>query len=353
MEFKDYYAVLGIKKDAPQDEIKRAYRKLARKHHPDLNPGNQTAEHRLKEINEAQEVIGDPEKRRKYDELGTNWRMYEQSGADGASPFPGGSPFGRPGSGRRGGFQNMSPDQANKIFGGSGDFFETFFSGDGVRQPVARKGRDREQQITLTLEEVFDGATRDLNLTTSGQARRIDVKIPSGVSDNSRVRVAGEGEPGAHGGPAGDLFLRVHQAPHGTFTRQGQDLRVTVGIPVTTAVLGGLVPVPRLRGTPLTLKIPAATQSGQVFRLKGQGLPAVGMTRTGGDLYATMAILVPERLTTSQREHYEALTALETEAAKAPTIGGELGDEESQPLHRSGEGGSTRNTGTDPAEPHP
>ena len=225
----------------------------------------------------------------------------------------------------------MSPEQAEDLFGGSGafsDFFETFFSGGGpgggARQPVARQGRDLEHPITLTLEEVFDGATRGLNLATGGQTRRVDVKIPAGVSEGSRVRVAGEGEPGAHGGPAGDLFLRVHQAPHETFTRQGQDLRVTVGVPVTTAVLGGRVPVPRLRGTALTLKVPAATQSGQVFRLKGRGLPAVGKTRTGGDLYATVAVRVPERLTTPQREHYEALAALETEteAAAAPSVGG-------------------------------
>ena len=320
MEFKDYYATLGVQKKASADEIKRAYRKLARTHHPDLNPGDLAAERRFKEINEAQEVLGDPEKRRKYDELGANWRMYEQAGAGGASPFGGGGrSTARWSTGGPGGFRTMSPEEAEDLFGGASpfsDFFQTFFTGGdpghGPRRPVSRRGRDVEHPLTLSLEEAYDGTTRRLSLETGGSRRQVEVKIPPGVSVGSRVRVAGEGEQGAGGAASGDLFLRVSLTPHPTFTRQGQDLRVDVTVPVTTAVLGGRVVVPRLRGTPLALKIPAATQSGQVFRLKGHGMAVLGTNKATGDLYATVSVRVPERLTTSQRRHYEALAALDT-----------------------------------------
>ena len=328
MEFKDYYAALGVKKNATAAAIKRAFRKLARTHHPDVNPGDLAAERRFKEINEANEVLGDPEKRRKYDELGANWRMYEQAGPGGASPSAGRSPFSTQWStGGPGGFHTMSPEEASEIFGGASpfsDFFQEFFSGGGTRgappRQVARRGRDMEHPITLTLEEAYEGTTRRFNLETAGRTRQVDVRIPPGVADGSRVRVAGEGEAGTEGGAAGDLFLRVQETAHDTFTRRGQDLRVEVALPVTTAVLGGRVTVRRLRGTPLTLKIPAATQSGQVFRLKGHGMPAPGKTRATGDLYATVSVRVPERLTGPERRHYEALAELETEVDLAPPL---------------------------------
>ena len=327
MEFKDYYATLGVTKSASPDEIKRAYRKLARAHHPDLNPGDLAAERRFKEINEAQEVLGDPEKRRKYDELGANWRMYEQAGP-GASPFgAGGRSSARWSTSGAGGFRGMSPEEAEDLFGGASpfsDFFQTFFTGGapghGPRRPVSRRGRDLEHPVTLSLEEAYDGTVRRLTFESAGNRRPVDVKIPPGVGDGARVRVAGEGEPGS-GAAAGDLFLRVHVTPHATFTRRGQDLFVDVTVPVTTAVLGGQVSVPRLRGTPLALKVPASTQSGQVFRLTGHGMPALGSAKTIGDLYATVAVRLPERLSAAQRRHYEALAALETEPAPAATKG--------------------------------
>ena len=326
MEFKDYYVALGVKKDATADSIKRAYRKLARTHHPDVNPGDLAAERRFKEINEANEVLGDPDKRRKYDELGANWRMYEQAGP--GSRSAGQSPFSAQWSaGRPGGFRTMSTEEASDIFGGASpfsDFFQEFFSGggQGAASPrsVARRGRDMEHPITLTLEEAYEGTTRRFNLETAGRTRQVEVRIPPGVVDGSRVRVAGEGEAGMEGAAAGDLFLRVRETAHTTFTRRGQDLHVEVALPVTTAVLGGRVTVRRLRGTPLTLKIPAATQSGQVFRLKGHGMPAPGKTRATGDLYATVSVRVPERLTGPERRHYEALAELGTEGDRAPPL---------------------------------
>ena len=320
MDFKDYYAALGVPKSASPAEIKRAYRKLARTHHPDVNSGDLAAERRFKEINEAYEVLGDPAKRRKYDELGANWRMYEQAGPGGGSPFASRSPFSgqwsRGGGSGGGGVHTISAEEAEDLFGFS-DFFQQFFSGGARGGPVSRRGRDIEQTITLTLEEAHDGTTRRLRLKTDGRTRRVEVKIPPGVRDGSRVRLVGKGEPGTGSATAGDLFLRVRQTPHATFTRRGQDLHVPVAVPVTTAVLGGDVPVPRLCGTPLSLKIPAATQSGQVFRLKGHGMPPLGKTRAGGDLFATVSVRVPEQLTASQRQHYEALLGLEPEPGAA------------------------------------
>ena len=329
MDFKDYYSTLGVAKAASQKEIKAAYRKLARKHHPDVNQGDKSAEGRFKEINEAYEVLGDPDKRKKYDELGANWRMYEQAGAGGAPPRggqPGGGgawnvPFG--GTQGGGGFRTMTEDEMREMFGDSdpfSDFFHTFFGGGGVqdRGPRAgagrsrpRKGRDVEHELELGLEDAYRGATRRLSIKLDGHARTVDVRIPPGVGDGSRVRVSGEGEHGAAGAQSGDLYLRIRLAPHPKFERKGKDLYTRVAIPLTTAVLGGEAEVPTLGGKSLRLKIPPGTQNAQVFRLKGHGMPAVGKTDEHGDLYATVDVQLPRQLTAEERAHYEALQKLE------------------------------------------
>jgi DnaJ-class molecular chaperone len=320
MEFKDYYSTLGVTKNSTEKEIKQAYRKLARKFHPDVNPGDKAAESRFKEINEAYEVLGDPEKRKKYDELGANWRMYEQAqqqpGGAGAwnFNFGGGGPAG---------FRTMTEEEMQDLFGGSdpfSDFFKTFFGGGATRAESGRRprgrgrsrlGRDVEQEIELSLEEAQQGVTRRLSIKHDGHARTVDVRIPAGVSDGSRVRVAGEGEHGAGGAASGDLYLRVRLRPHPTFERKGRDLHTRVAVPVTTAVLGGEAEVPTLSGRPLRLKIPAGTQTQQVFRLRGHGMPAIGKPDDRGDLYATVEVQVPRNLSAEQRRHYEALAKLE------------------------------------------
>ena len=329
MEFKDYYATLGVSKSATDKEVKQAFRKLARKHHPDVNPGDKAAEAKFKEINEAYEVLGDPEKRKKYDELGANCRTYEQAErAGGPNPFAGGewnvNLGGRPGGG---GFRTMTQEEMEEMFGDQNpfsDFFTTFFGGGfgsrdespraGARsgRPRARQGRDVEHEIELTLEDAYHGTTRRLSLKHDGHARTVDVRIPAGVGDGSRVRISGEGESGAGGAASGDLYLRVRLASHPLFERKGRDLYVKAPLPVTTAVLGGEVEVPTLSGKTVRLKIPALTQNGQVFRLKGYGMPAVGKSNEDkGDAYARVEIQLPSQLTSEERIHYEALAKLQ------------------------------------------
>ncbi|HTK28135.1 MAG TPA: DnaJ C-terminal domain-containing protein [Vicinamibacterales bacterium] len=334
MDFKDYYSTLGVAKTATEKEIKQAYRKLARKHHPDVNPGDKTAEGRFKDINEAYEVLGDPSKRKKYDELGANWRMYEQAGAGG--PGGGFNPGGdggawnvHVGGGPGGGYRTMTEDEVREMFGDANpfsDFFQTFFGGGGPGEEPgrragrggrsrARAGRDVEQAIELGLEDAFQGATRRLSIKHDGHARTVDVRIPAGVGEGSRVRIPGEGEPGAGGASAGDLYLRIRLVPHPRFERKGRDLYTRVSVPLTTAVLGGEAEVATMGGgKPLRLKIPTGTQNGQVFRLKGHGMPAVGKPEEHGDLYATVDVQLPRSLTSEQRTHFEALRKLEQES---------------------------------------
>ena len=329
MDFKDYYATLGVSKTASEKEIKQAFRKLARKFHPDVNPNDKSAEARFKEINEANEVIGDPEKRKKYDELGANWRMYEQAQQQGGRPGAA-NPFGgqwtyAPGGG---GFRPMSEDEVSDMFGGEesafSDFFRTFFGGAGAspgggpraraRAPRNRKGRDVEHEIELDFEDALRGTVQRLAINHDGQVRNVEVRIPPGVTEGSRVRVGGEGERGSGSAGSGDLYLRVKLRPHPRFERKGRDLYTRVRVPVTTAVLGGEVDVQTLGGKSLRLKIPPGTQNGQVLRLRGHGLPTTSKDGTPGDLYATVDIVVPRTLSEEERKHYEALAGLQHES---------------------------------------
>ncbi len=333
MEFKDYYATLGVPKTATEKELKQAYRKLARKYHPDVNPGDKSAEAKFKEINEANEVLGDPDKRRKYDELGANWRMYEQAQQQG-QPFPGGfGGFGGGGGeggawtinmGGPGGSRTMTEEEMRDIFGTEdpfSDFFRTFFGGGGPgagegrgrqhRASRSQKGRDIESEAELTLEEAYHGAMRRISITLGGYARSVDVRIPAGVKDGSRVRAAGEGESGAGGGASGDLYLHVKIKPHPVFERKGDDLYTKVALPVTTAVLGGEAQVPTITGS-VRLKVPETTQAGATFRLKGHGMPVVNKPEQKGDLYATADVQLPRSLSKEQRVVWEQIRKTES-----------------------------------------
>ena len=299
MEFKDYYSVLGVPKTASDDDIKKAFRKQARKHHPDLNPGDKAAEAKFKDLNEANEVLGDPEKRKKYDELGANWRAYEQAGTRPGPQWQ--APAG-------GGYRTMTPEEMQEMFGEGdpfSDFFHTFFGGGGDTHAGAR-GRARrsrrepvreqlEAVAELTLDEAFRGTTR--RMMRDGKEQPLEVRIPAGVTEGSRVR-------------AGDVYLTVRVLPHPQFELRDRDLLTRFKVPLPTAVLGGEVNVPTIAGSTLRVRVPELTAAGRVFRLKGQGLPTPGKPDQRGDLYATLEIAWPVSLTDEERRHYEALKTL-------------------------------------------
>jgi curved DNA-binding protein len=324
MEYRDYYQILGVAKTADQDAIKKAYRKLARQNHPDVNPGDKQAEERFKDINEAYEVLSDPEKRQKYDQFGAQWQQYERAGGrpDDFWQQWGGAAQGGPG--RQGYTRTVSPEEFEQIFGQGGDsgfssFFETLFgggmggqrpSGFGAGSPYGdprpRRGRDMEHPVEITLEEAFQGTSR---LLQREDGRQSEVKIPRGAKTGTRVRLAGEGSTGAAGGEAGDLYLRVEVLPHNRFERDGDDLKVTVPVDLYTAILGGRVEVPTLAG-PVKLTIPAETANGRVFRLRGQGMPQLRTPDQRGDLYATIEVQLPRGLNDEERQLFEQLKAM-------------------------------------------
>jgi len=310
MEYKDYYKILGVPKSATEKEIKAAYRKAARKHHPDMNKGDAKAEARFKEVNEAHAVLSDPEKRRRYDTLGADWEAYART----PPPPRGGRVRVDFGEGDVGGFSDFFRTFFGGGFGRAGGFggggvesgsFEEMFSRARAQAP----GADLEGTVDLTLDEVLRGTTRSVNVGEEGRARRVDVKIPAGIREGSRVRVAGEGGASQGQGPRGDLYLRVHVHPHPTLERRGDDLATTITVPLTTAVLGGQVDVPTLDG-PIGIKVPPESRPGRVFRLRGHGLPRLEAKGTRGDLLATLGVSLPTDLTPRERELFEELKRL-------------------------------------------
>jgi len=304
--FKDYYEILGVPRDASTADIKKAFRKLARVHHPDVATDKKTAEEKFKEINEANEVLSDPEKRKKYDELGSNWDN-PQAGPQQSYQGPQGAPG-----------QEFN-------FGGTGfsDFFEQYFSGasrygfpetgaphGGQRQ---RRGSDIEGDILVTLEEVMHGAIRPISLQTTdprtgrSETQSFQVRIPTGVIDGKRIRVPGQGEPGSGGAEPGDLYLRVRHAAHPDFHTEGHDLYYDLDLAPWEAVLGTELTVPTLDGS-IKLRIPAGSENGQQLRVRGRGLPK-GKTGERGDYHATITVHLPTKSTTEERELWEKLRA--------------------------------------------
>ena len=341
---KDYYQLLGVKRDASQKEIKAAFRKLARKHHPDVNAGDKGAETRFKEINEAHDVLSDPDRRSKYDRYGDNWQQAEAFEKARAQ------------HGGRGGhtdsftfdINDLLRRQSGSARGGQGaggfdfgDILGGIFTGGRQRGPM--RGQNVEYATEITLEEAYHGTTRTLQLQSeepcltcggSGQIanavchacqgagavsrpKRIEVKVPAGAKDGTRVRLPGEGQPGGAGGPRGDLYVVTHVRPHARFERRGDDLIEEVPVPVEDAVLGGEVEVETLAGKRIAMKVPPLTQSGQQIRLKGLGMPSLnGKSGAHGDLVAKVRLVIPEHLTDEQRDLYEQLRESRNGAAR-------------------------------------
>jgi len=302
MDYHDYYKTLGVERNANDADIKKAYRKLARQYHPDINPGNTTAEAKFKEINEAYEVLSDKDKREKYDRFGRDWQRYQQGGPGGGvnwGDYAGGSPFGGAGG------------------GDFSDFFETLFGGGGTRASgrggagFRMDGQPVEHEVEITLDEAFIGTQRTLQFSSSnGQPRTINVKIPTGVDNGSRVRVAGEGAPGIGGGKRGDLFLIIRVAPNERFERRGDDLETSVAVDLYTMLLGGSVRVPVMGGKTISLNVPAATQNGRKFRITGQGMPRLRAPETRGDLYVRLDVQLPAKMSDRERALFEELRAM-------------------------------------------
>jgi len=316
LDFKDYYKVLGIEKTATADDIKKAYRKLARKYHPDVNPNNKEAEQKFKEINEANEVLSDPEKRKKYDALGADWRNYEQHGG-GRGNSGGGFDWSKYAQGNRGNTRYEYTEDPGDIFGNGGfsDFFENIFGGAGPssgrrrqagRQPnYATKGQDYESEMDISLYEAYHGTERILTL--DGQKLRIKVK--PGIADGQNLRLAGKGGAGMNGGPSGDIFIKVHIAPDAENRRQGDDLYRDIHIPVYTAVLGGENQAATFGGD-IKFKIPAGAQNGTTLRVKGKGFPVYGKAALFGDLYLKIIVDIPKNLSPKEKELWKELEGI-------------------------------------------
>ncbi|MFH1662773.1 MAG: J domain-containing protein [Chloroflexota bacterium] len=330
MAGKDYYSTLGINRNASEKDIKQAFRQLARKHHPDVNPGDKTAEEKFKQISEAYEVLSDKVKRKKYDQFGDKWQYADQfSGGGGrGTPFQGfnfGDNFG--GGGNPYGFRGQGMDSLlDELLRGSR-------GGTSSRRTQPRRGQDIEHPVEVTLEEAFSGTSRLLSLQDKdtcaachgsgriqnalcsvcqgrgviSRIKRLEVKIPAGVKTGSRVRIAGKGGDG-YGGAKGDLYLAVTVKPHSLFERRGDDLYVNVDVPLTIAVLGGTINVPTLKGK-LELKIPPETQNGRIFRLAGQGMPHLGKD-SRGDLKAKVNVLLPTKLSAEEKGLFQKLSQL-------------------------------------------
>ncbi len=310
VEFQDYYDILGVARDATTSDIKKAFRKLARKFHPDVAKDKKTAEAKFKEINEANEVLSDPEKRRKYDELGADWQ----------NPHAG---------------QRRGPASANQEFnfGGTGfsDFFEQYFSGasrhgfpgSSAAPERGRQGSDIEGDILVTLEEIMSGAVRPITLQTtdprSGKSttHTFQVRIPLGVTDGKRIRVPGQGAPGSGSALAGDLYLRVRHTAHPDFHTDGHDLYHDLDIAPWEAVLGAELSVPTLDGS-IKLRIPPGSENGQQLRVRGRGLP-IGKSGERGDYHATIAIHLPSKVTDEEKALWEKLRSVSSFNPRNPS----------------------------------
>jgi curved DNA-binding protein len=306
MTYKDYYKVLGVGETATPEEIKKAYRKLALKYHPDKTNDDKAAERKFKDINEANEVLSDPEKRKKYDQVGADWKHYEEAGAQ-----SGGFDWSKYAGDRGGQAHRMRPEEFDAMFAGEGggDLFELLFGQRNGqrrrRRSAALKGEDLNAETTLSLEEAYQGTTRLLQLDD----QTIRVTIKPGAADQQVLRVAGKGGAGVNGGPGGDLYLTIKIAPHPEFQRQGNDLHCDFPVELYTAVLGGKAQVKTLKGT-VKVDIPQETPNGTALRLRGLGMPIYGKKNEFGNLLVKIVIRMPSHLSAQEIDLFRKLAAI-------------------------------------------
>jgi curved DNA-binding protein len=314
MDYKDYYSLLGLDRKASQQEIKKAFRKLARKYHPDVNGGDHLAAEKFQEINEANEVLSDPEKRRKYDQLGSQWQHHQGTGG-GSEDFNWNEWQSAPNQDHT--YRSVNPEEFEEMFGTQGgysDFFENLFGGTTRQQAgnrsggqhfyyeaQPRTGRDSEHALQVTLEEAFHGTRRVFEWE---DGRRIDAKIPPGVKTGSRVRLKGQGSPGVGSGKPGDLYLSIDVLPDKRFQCDGDDLKTTVPVDLFTMLLGGKLSISGIDRT-VELNIPAETRNHRVFRLQGLGMPKLKHPDQRGDLYVIVKVELPQHLTTGEQQLVE------------------------------------------------
>ncbi len=311
MEYKDYYKILGVSKSASQDEIKKAYRKLALKYHPDKNPDDKKAEERFKDVGEAYEVLKDPEKRKKYDQLGANWKQFEHAGAGSQGGFDW-SQFGGRGGRRTYYYEGDPGDIFSETGSGFSDFFKAFFGDMGGGRHSQRftdqrvyKGQDLQAEMEITLLEAYHGTSRILNV--NGQKLRITTK--PGAYTGQELRIRGKGQPGKGGGERGDIYIKIKVLPDNAYTREGNDLVMNARIDLYTAVLGGKIAVNTLAGKVNVTVLPGS-QPGSRLRLKGKGMPVYGKSGIYGDLYIRLNINIPKNLSRKEKELFEKLRDL-------------------------------------------
>jgi curved DNA-binding protein len=306
MEFKDYYKIIGVDKNASQDEIKKAYRKLAMKYHPDRNQDNKKAEEKFKQVTEANEVLSDPEKRKKYDSLGSNWKQYQSQG-QGFDDFY--SNYGSAGGGTQYSYSGNLDDLFGNISGFS-DFFESFFgrsgSPGGQQSRRSRKGQDFEATLYIPLIEVYNGTTKEISVG----GKRVRVRIAPGTKDGKKLRLKGLGNEGMNGGEKGDLYLTLKIEKDPYFDLDGNNLYYDLYVDLYTAVLGGKKQVITLGGKTINITIPKGTDSGKVLRLKGLGFPTLENRKIYGDLLVRIKVDFPQNLTKEEKELFKKLASI-------------------------------------------
>ena len=314
MEYKDYYSILEVDRKADAKEIKKAYRKLARKYHPDVNSSDSVAANKFQDINEANEVLSDPAKREEYDRLGSQWQQYQQSGGK-PEDFNWGERA--TASNQNYSYRTVNPEEFEELFGSGGgfsDFFTNLFGGGDRKQNSGdrggqqfyhqvrpRHGVDLEHSLQVRLLDAYHGAKRVLEWE---DGRKIEVKVPRGVKTGSRVRIKGKGGVGTGGGMTGDLYLTIEVLPDKRFLRDNDDLKTSVSTDLFTMLLGGKLSVPGIERT-VSLPIPSETSNGRVFRLRGLGMPKIKHPDQRGDLYVTVEAVLPKKLTAKEKELLE------------------------------------------------